>query len=289
MTDQTAKVNEAMASIVETVIDAMENGCAPWQKRWDSRSTANWPSNLLTGHKYQGGNALYLAILGAVRGCDYWVGFKQAKQLGGNVRKGEKGTAILRPIRIKIDKGTPDERYITKGFALTYVWNVLQCDGIELPTIEAPELRELDVSMLDDFVTATGANVIHGGDRACFIPSLDQVHMPEPGQFHDAGAYYGTLLHELVHWTGHASRLDRSKAKSRHGYAFEELVAELGAYYASERLSCPNEAENHTSYLAGWVKELRNDPNYLWKAAALAEKASHYLIEAGGQAEKLAA
>ena len=98
------------------------------------------------------------------------------------------------------------------------------------------------------------------------------------------------LLHELTHWTGHTSRLDRKAEKNKRGYAFEELIAELGCYYASVRLGCPNEAENHTSYLDSWISALQNDVKYLWDAASRAEKAANWLIdEAHKKAEKQAA
>ncbi len=283
-----AKVNDAMANIVNVVIEAMQNGTAPWQRPWATRGVR--PTNISTGNEYTGGNALYLSILGGAFGCDYWVGFAQAKKMGGSVRKGEKGTAILRPIRVKRERDDGTEYYFTAGFKLAYVWNVSQVDGIELPAVDMPE-RVLDVDKLDAFVANTGANLAYdGGDRAFYRPATDSVHMPAKDSFKSEGGFYGTLLHELTHWTGHKSRLDRSKFKNdeKLGYAFEELVAELGAYYASEQLDCPNEAENHASYLESWLKALQSDPSYLWQAAALAEKAAGFLL-AAGEAKKQAA
>ena len=281
------KVNAAMATIVETVIDAMRNGTAPWQRPWHNRGNA--PTNLSTKREYTGGNALYLAILGSVMGSDYWLGFNQAKKMGGNVRKGQKGTPILRPMTFKREDSDGNESFYIGGFKLAYVWNLTQIDGIEAPVVETND-DMLDATRLDAFVVATGAEVTYGGDRACYIPSRDVINMPERTAFKSEGGFYGTLLHELTHWTGHKSRLDRTKLKNDEslGYAFEELVAELGAYRASQLLDCPNEAENHASYLENWLGALESDPSYLWKAASQAEKAAQYLVGLAGE-EKAAA
>ncbi len=295
MTDKTldAKTSAIMTDITTAVVEAIKAGTAPWQKPWESRYDATWPQNPTTGKQYNGMNALYLMMLSATRfdGCPYWLGFKQAKKKGGNVRKGEKSTAILAPIMRKATDANGDEYMYPAGFRVVRVFNAQQCDGLTLPELEPREPRTLDAHSLDAFAVATGANICHAErDRACFIPSVDRIEMPTKDQFTSEGGYYGTLLHELIHWTGHSSRLDRLGEKGRRGYAFEELIAELGAYYASEVIGCPNEAENHASYLESWLKALDNDVQYLWQAASQAEKAAKYLIacaEKGGH--KLAA
>jgi antirestriction protein ArdC len=284
-----AKVNAAMSNIVGAVIEAMKNGTAPWQRPWHTRG--NPPTNLSTGKVYQGGNYFFLSVMGGAFGCDHWIGFQQAKKLGGKMIGSQKGTPILRPLRFKREDSNGDTQYYTGGFKLAYVWNVTQWSGLTLPDVETRSEQDIDPRALDIFAANTGADITHdGGDRAYYQPATDSVHMPEKSEFKTEGGYYGTLLHELTHWTGHKSRLDRSKAKSeaKHGYAFEELVAELGAYHLSERIGCPNECENHASYMQSWLKALDNDPAYLWKAASLAEKAAD-LLETLGRGEAKAA
>jgi antirestriction protein ArdC len=271
--DTTTKVTDTMRAIVATVITAMRDGTAPWRRPWIERGVR--PTNLQTGALYTGGNAFYLMILGAAFGCDHWVGYKQARKLGGHVRKGEKGTAILRPIKRKRTDESGEDHYYTVGFALAYIWNVTQCEGIEAP--KPATTRTLDATRLDSFLDSTGADIRYGGDRASYTPSTDHISLPERDQFTSAEGFYGTALHELTHWTGHASRLNRLADKNARGYAFEELVAELGAYLASELLDCPSEAANHASYLESWLKCLESEPEYLWKAAAKAEAAASYL------------
>lgn len=280
---QDAKTNQIMADITQRVIDAIASGTAPWQKPWENRHGAAWPTNLQTGKHYRGLNAFYLMMLGDALGSNYWIGCKQARKLGGNVRKGEKSTAILAPITRKYKcKETGDDKFYVAGFRVVRVFHVSQCDGLTVPSADTFEPRTIDASMLDEFAIATGAVIEHGEtDRACYVPALDVVRMPAKDQFNSAGGYYGTLLHELIHWTGHSSRLDRLGDKNLRGYAFEELIAELGAYYASELIGCPNAAENHASYLESWLKALANDPKYLWQAASRAEKAAEYLVKLG--------
>lgn len=273
-----AYVSDVMGRIVESVIEAMQNGTAPWQRPWHARVA--YPTNIATGNEYNGLNALYLMLLGAGMGSDYWVGYKQAQKLGGRVKKSEAKNyvCILAPmVRKGEDKNGDEYRYVA-GFRVARVYNVTQCEGIELP--ELPEASEhvLNATMLDEFFANTGADIRTGGERAYYNPSQDFVQIPAREQFKAPEGYYGTVLHELVHWTGHKSRLDRLSDKSKRGYAFEELIAELGAYFASIKLDCPNEAENHESYLAGWLKALSDDPRYLWDAASQAERAVKYLL-----------
>lgn len=292
-----AKTGPIMQEITQRVIDAIKSGTAPWQKPWETRGAAGMPVNMTTGKEYRGLNALYLDMLGAAMGSPYWAGFKQFKKIGGSVRKGEKSTAILAPITRKgTDKETGEAFFYVTGFRVVRVFNATQCDGIDdklaelLEPSDVNEPRTLNAAMLDEFAANTGAAIHHGArNYACYMPGPDQISMPNKDQFSSAGGYYGTLLHELTHWTGHKSRLNRSAERNRRGYAFEELIAELGAYYASERIGCPNEAENHDSYLASWLKALENDPKYLWQAASMAEKAAEYLIKLGTGEQRAAA
>ena len=270
--------SELMNYIVDTVIAAMEAGTAPWQKPWEDRG-ADRPMNLATGKAYNGINSLYLSLIGA---SPYWVGYKQAKQLGGNVRKGAKATKILFPV-IKTREVDGEEKKVLVGFGSTNVFNVLtDCEGIELPDTERGE-PTFDADKLNGMVERLGADVRFGGNRAYYTIGEDFVGMPHADQFSTERGYWGTLLHELVHWTRHPSRLDRAKGANKEGYAFEELVAELGAYYLGELIGVPVEPENHASYLAGWLKALKDDPDQLRRAASLAEKAAAFIVENGAE------
>jgi antirestriction protein ArdC len=270
--NMTDRKTALMSTIVDTVVAAMEAGTAPWQKPWQDRNTDR-PQNLLTGKAYNGVNALFLSVVGA---SPYWVGYKQAIKLGGNVRKGAKATKILFPV-IKTREVDGVEKKVVVGFGETNIFNVLtDCEGIELPVVEEREVS-FDNTKLDGMIERLGVDLSFGGDRAFYRPSTDQVVMPLAEQFDTERGYWGTLLHELVHWTGGSKRLDRKADKNREGYAFEELVAELGAYYLGELIGVPVEPENHASYLASWLKAIKDDPDALRRAAGLAEKAAKFI------------
>jgi len=273
------KDSTIMTTIVDRIIETIEAGAAPWQKPWEDRGLSEFPTNLQTGKQYRGLNALYLSIVGA---SPYWVGYKQAIALGGNVKKGAKATKIMFPIVKKREDANGKEQTYVVGFGETSVFNVLtDCEGIELPKVERGE-PVFDADKLNGFVEKLGVDLSFGGDRAFYRPAADQVVLPHAEQFKSERGYWGTLLHELVHWTGHKSRCDRDLAsKNTEGYAFEELVAELGAYYLGERMGVPVEPENHASYVASWLKAIKDDPDALRRAASQAERAADWLLENG--------
>jgi antirestriction protein ArdC len=177
---------------------------------------------------------------------------------------------------------------------LTPVFNVDQIDGLPVQHMPppAPQTVTIDVSgridHADAFVTATGANVQHVGNRACYIPSVDRIEMPPYAQFQDtpvstaAEGYYATLLHELVHWTSAANRCDRDLGKrfADYAYAREELVAEIGAAYLCADLSITLEPRpDHAAYIGTWLTILKSDKRAIFHAAALAQKAVDWLLE----------
>jgi antirestriction protein ArdC len=151
-----------------------------------------------------------------------------------------------------------------------------------------PEVRTDSVQRIahaEDFFAATGANVVHGGSRACYIPSTDNIHMPCIDLFRDAESYYAVRAHETIHWTRHCSRLDREFGRKRfgdEGYAMEELVAELVAELGSAFLSAdleltPEVREDHAAYIASWIKVLKNDKRAIFTAASHAQRATDFL------------
>lgn len=285
---------DIMTKITQTVIDGIAAGTAPWQRPWETRGNYNDPQNLVTHKLYRGLNAFYLSMLGAQEGCDFWLGAKQGMKMGGKPLKGTK-VYILAPMTIKDKaKSTPENPvFFVAGFRIVGVHNALTgFDGLADKIPQPPkqdEVKVLDAPLLDKFMAATGADIRHTGDRAFYNPGGDFVQVPAKDQFKSAAGYYGTVLHELTHWTGHKSRQDRLDDKNKRGYAFEELIAELGCYYASVRLDCPNEAENHTSYLESWLKALQGDPKYLWDAASKAQRAADWLIDESHKVQAKAA
>ncbi|CAN1213583.1 zincin-like metallopeptidase domain-containing protein [Tumidithrix helvetica PCC 7403] len=134
----------------------------------------------------------------------------------------------------------------------------------------------------DSFISATRAKIKHGNSgRAFYAPAVDAIMLPEFSQFTSASGYYATAIHELTHWTGHKTRCDRdlSGKFGSKAYAYEELIAEIGAAFTCNEFGITNEIENHASYIDSWIQALKNDKKYFFKAAAEARRASEYLLE----------
>ena len=177
------------------------------------------------------------------------------------------------------------------------VFSAAQVEGWEAPTVEAPDLTEV-LANVDTYLKNIGADVRHSTEgRAYYNPSSDYIQMPHREQFaatdtsNATECYYSTLLHEHTHWTGHKSRLNRLELKNKRGYAFEELIAELGACFLSVDLGISVEVRpDHSQYIAGWLQALTSDSgsDYIWKAASEAQKAVDYL-NAAQQEEAIAA
>lgn len=306
-----SKNAEIYAKVFESVIAEMEQGRAPWVKPWrdlGGRGDA-MPYNAVTGRRYSGGNIVALWFAGMAYDSNGWVTFKQALSADCVVRKGEKGTAVF--FMSVLDKkakageeeapGKPSRMFFAKAFT---VFNVEQLDELKPgaldtlrnkhrqpagPVVVSEVVRN---AAADAMIDSTGARITHGGSSACFVPSLDVIRMPIAGSFDSADSYYGTLFHELVHWTGHEARLNRivPAAFGSPDYAFEELVAELGAAFCSATFGY-NGITQSAAYLRHWAAKCRETPDLLVKAASLASKALEFLAPAtaGDEVEEPAA
>lgn len=246
------------------------------------------PTNALTDHPYRGVNIISLWVDGLQRGYTrgYWASYKQWQQLGAQVRYGERGSLII--FYKKLDQtqiereGGEHPRYTGKA---SYVFNAAQVDNWTPPEPRRAAPVEIDKTVAA-FVDATGARVEHGHKMACYRPDLDTIEMPNPAWFFDSPTrtasqgYHAVLFHELTHWTGPSHRCDREFGK-RYGdkkYAFEELVAELGAAFLCAAFKIANEPrEDHAAYLADWFELLGNDPRVIFTAANKAQEAIEYL------------
>lgn len=261
-------------TVTDRIIAALEQGTAPWLKPWaDGKCGTMGPYNAASGRPYNGINWLVL-------GSGGWLTFKQAKELGGSVRKGEKGTQIVfwSFPKVKQDDGTEKVVPFAKGYT---VFAVEQCEGIDAAKLKAPAPITAGQTNINVIAAQVGAQVRHGGSRAYYSPSTDHVQMPSLDAFESADAYAGTLAHELVHWTGHQSRCDRQFGK-RFGddaYAFEELVAEIGSAFVCAQTGIALEGLQHDSYVASWLKVLKGDKRAIFTASSQAKKASEFLLE----------
>ena len=283
------------AEVTGKIVAALENGAAPWVKPWNADSST--PVNATTERRYNGVNVLLLYIAALDRGFSRmrWCTYNQAKGQSAQVRRGEKGTMITlwKPIQRKTETKDGEEKK-RGGLLLRHftVFNVDQIDGLPEEMVTGPPRRILPeatrIAKAESFFEDIGAEVIHGGAKACYIPSADAIRMPVYADFEDAHNYYATMGHEHVHWTAPKKRLDRSEGLSNRfgseAYAMEELVAELGAAFLCAELGIDGQLQ-HPEYIASWLKALKGDKRAIFTAASKAKQAVRFLLEAGGLAE----
>ncbi len=262
--------------ITAAIIEKLEQGTKPWVKPWRGVPVSRPLRSC--GTPYRGMNTFWLWMVadGCGYASPYWMTYRQCQALGGQVRKGEKSTIAIfyksytKEVENAEGEADTENRRVLKAYA---VFNADQCDG--LPT-----------ERLDTFFAEIGADLRHHGAQAYYEPLRDRVTMPPAELFEAYDHYYATLSHELSHWTGHSSRLDRD-LKNRFGsdaYAAEELIAELSSAILGAELGLPvTHLDHHASYIASWLKILKSDERAILTAAAKAEEAASLLLELGGQ------
>lgn len=281
--------------IANKLIEQLKQGTAPWQRSWKP-GELRLPYNPTTGKEYRGMNSMWLVMQGY--GDPRWMTYRQASAEGAQVKRGSKGTSVLywkfrEERQEKDDSGEPIVGPDGKPKMITVelerprafhavVFNAEQIDG--LPALQPKTTRPEPVrhERAESILAMSGANIQHvAGNRAFYRPSTDSITLPEREQFDTPDGYYATALHELGHWTGHPSRLDRDLAHpfGSEGYAREELRAEIASLMLSERLEIGHDPEQHASYVASWIKVLQDDPREIFRAAADAEVIRGYVME----------
>jgi len=276
----TRQKRDIRKEITNQIIHLIKDHGADWTKPFAALSGA--PRNALTGHRYQGGNSLWLGL----QGQTYWATFKQWKELGASVVSGKNSaTYISRPVIIKNkETGEVDALF----FNPVPVFSAAQVEGWEPPENLGVTDSTESVAKADAFIEGTGADIRYSDeDRAYFSPAGDFIHLPHRKYFHATNHssstvnFYSTILHELTHWSGGKSRLDRNRGAKfgDRDYGFEELVAEIGSCYLSAELSVSSEGvrPDHIQYISGWLKALNNDSGFIFDAAKKAQEAVVYL------------
>jgi antirestriction protein ArdC/phage/plasmid primase-like uncharacterized protein/tRNA G10 N-methylase Trm11 len=284
-------------TVAETLIEQLKQGTAPWQKPWEPGDPGFFiPTNPTTGKRYRGINAIHLMSQG--RTDQRWMTYKQAAAVGAQVNKGEKSTPIqywqFTKEQNKLDangkpvldaQGQPvreEVRLERPRVFFAAVFNAEQIDG--LPPLQRKESKEQTWSAIEraeHILQASGANIQHGQEnRAFYRPMTDSIHLPDKEQFPSANNYYATALHELGHWTGHSSRLDRdlSNPFGSQGYAKEELRAEIASMILGAEIGTGHDPGQHAAYVGSWIKALQEDPLEIFRAAADAEKIQDYVL-----------
>ena len=276
---------KAYEVVIDRILDMLEAGTVPWQRPWNP--AVGLPRNV-RGTPYRGINLLVLGCQGYE--SPLWLTFRQVALLGGRVRAGERGTPVLFwkwPERaVDTDDGR-EQRRPAPLVRYYRVWNLLQTEGVEVPACSSAS--SVDATRVDaESVLSrmpTPPLIRHdGGTRAFYRPSTDSIHLPPREAFHDADGYRATLFHELVHSTGHPTRLARPAVTDGalfgdHAYSEEELVAEIGAACLCAHVGIAERTlENSAAYVASWLRVLRDDRRLLLRAAQHAQRGVDHVL-----------
>lgn len=287
-------MNVTVYRVVSDRITALlEKGVVPWQQNWNSNQQP--PQNLVSRKPYRGINILLLNSMGYA--SLYWVTFKQAQELGGYVKQGQKGCPVIFWRSIEVQNRETGETEHVPLLRYYTVFNLTQCEGIAAPAAENQIADHTPVQAAEKIVAGMPKcpEIQHGLNRAFYSPVKDTVGMPQREQFKSAEDYYSVLFHELTHSTGHQSRLNRKGVSRSEGklaafgtdpYAKEELVAEMGAAFLCGQAGIVERTmDNSAAYIASWLERLKNDSKLVVQAAAQAQKAADFIL---GRNEEIA-
>jgi antirestriction protein ArdC len=274
-------------SVTNAVIEKLEKGVIPWVKPWNAGGEGR-PKNYITRKAYRGINTLLLGMKDY--SCPFWATFKQIQSKGGSVNKGEHGTWIIyyKPMVRDTEDEDGEKKRNTFMLAKSYVvFNLEQTTGIDwekdIPKT-APETVHERIERCEAIVHGyDGPSISHGGDRAVYFQTTDSLKMPELNTFISPEEYYSTLFHELVHSTGHKSRLNRKSLLDYDGfggknYSEEELVAEMGSAFICATVGIESKViDNSASYISGYLERLKKDSRFILRVASASEKAVDFI------------
>ena len=282
--------NDLHQRITQQIIQAIEAGAGDYRMPWNTKgSSASLPQNPVGKYDYHGINVLSLWASQQIRAftTGRWATYRQWLSIGAQVRKGESGspTVFYKPIMGGDDRETsgddaPGQGRSGRPFILktATVFNADQVDGLHPEHVAPPADQRQD--MAEQVIKNSKARILWGGEKPCYLPTRDEIHLPHPEEFVSAEAYYGVAFHELIHWTGYESRCARDLS-GRFGsaaYAMEELVAELGAAFLSAEVGLSSQPrKDHAQYIESWLTVLKNDTRAIFSAAASANEACKVL------------
>ena len=277
------RIKEYRQEMTEKIIEALKNGTAPWQKSWSGDSS---PINAVTGRRYTGSNIILLSWL-IDKGTDpRWCTYQQAQSKGWKIKRGARGSKIILWKTIDITDPSEDGKENVKTMPVIKFFTVFhasQIEGIE-PFSPKKFNNVIDSQEAEKIILNSGAKIRHSGFSAFYSPLDDFIQVPQKEFFIDTASYYAVIFHELSHWSGHSSRLNRNLSVLRTSitYAREELVAEIASMFISVETGIPQNQEhfdNHVAYVSSWISILKEDHNALFKAISDAEKAANFILK----------
>ena len=274
------------AAVSARIVAELERGAAPWVKPWSATAGRNVPCNAVTNRPYSGCNVLLLWMAQqAGYSTPRYLTFKQAQDLGGNVRKGQHGTKVyfVKQLQVRDEIADAENAVRLVPMLREYtVFNVEQCEGLPERVHAAAPLRvrnpDCRYELADEFLRSTGADIREGHGEAYYVPSRDFISLPGFEAFKGADHFYNVAFHELTHWTGHLARLGRD-LKNRFGsrdYAAEELIAEMGAAFLCAEFGFDSDLRQ-AGYIAIWIELLKSDKRAIFTACNRASAAADYL------------
>jgi antirestriction protein ArdC len=281
-------VNDVYSIITERVVALLQQGTIPWQKPWQGAELA--PQNLISRKPYRGVNVFLLHAMSYT--SPFWLTFKQAQELGGHVRKGEKSCPVVFWKWLDVENKGAGKTERVPFLRYYSVFNAAQCEGIDghVPSVNGATREHSPVETAERIVQGMPQRPLikHGQAQAFYHPTDDFVGLPNPEQFRSGEGYYTVLFHELTHSTGHESRLARKGVTGSDGqwsafgsnpYAKEELVAEMGsAFLCGQAGIVERTIENSAAYVASWLSRLKDDCKLVVQAAAQAQKAADFIL-----------
>lgn len=277
-------------AVTDRIIELLDRGTVPWRHPIINANGDARPRNLISNNRYRGINVFLLAVTAWTEDYEspFWLTFRQARERGGHVRKGEKGSLVIFWKRHATEDKQTGEPVVIPVLRHYKVFNTAQCDGLHLSeeADEAPAGRVFEPIKAADAIVELyedGPRIEHAGGRAYYKPSEDLVRLPEPARFVDPESYYTTIFHELAHSTGHVSRLDRglgtTPSTSKYEYSKEELIAEMGAaFLAAAAGISPPTIEQSAAYIDSWRKQLKADNKLVVQAAGAGQRAADWIL-----------
>ena len=281
--------------VTDRIVHALESGTVPWRASWQANGAA-LPLSMSTGKPYRSSNRmlLWLSAMEAGYRSPWWGTYDHIRALGGQVRKGERSTFVIFWKRYEDDKhpdpvtGKPAQRFVLRYYR---VFNAEQADGLPERFYPAPaepktafQVIESAEAIMQAYVARSGLTLAERGGQPKYVPALDVVEVPERPEFQTPEDFYDTTFHELVHSTGHKSRLNRDEGQPAHfgtgAYGREELVAEIGASMLDAVAGIATDATNqqNDAYVAGWLTKIKGEPRLVVQAAANAQRAADLIL-----------
>jgi len=279
---QSHKPTDVYTIVTNRIIEHLEKGVVPWRQPW---ADAGLPKNLVSGKPYRGINVWLLSTLNYPQNC--FLSFKQVKELGGTVKKGEKAQEVIFWKWLEVENKETKEKEKIPMLRYYNVFNISQCEGIpqeKLPPVVENKNNPIETCEKIINEMPKRPDIRNKEQRAYYNRLEDYVNIPKMETFNKSEDFYNTLLHELVHSTGHSERLNRkelleSKGMRSDKYAIEELTAEMGTSYLKSYAGIPiEELENNASYIQGWLERLKNDKKFIVHASSQAQKATDFIL-----------